>query len=177
MISSDANRARGFTLVELMVSAAIIGMLSTVAVGEVTRAQYRSKAAERATVMQAIGAGVNDLVMQRDGNAERIPGDRWAAGWNPRTVPGRGKLPFDWTVAGWGLMPMVVKGNTYYSYAFTAVDPAPRGSGPTLNVWARGDLDGDGDPSDKRVDYAAQGYAFYVVHEDPEAGAEDADTF
>jgi prepilin-type N-terminal cleavage/methylation domain-containing protein len=177
MTESTTGASRGFTLVELMVSVGIIGLLASVAVSQFSRSQLRSKAAERASIMEAIGTGVNDVVMQRDGQAQRVPGDLFAGGWNPATAPTSTKRAFDWTLTGWSTLPMVVQGNTYYSYTFVAADPAPRGTNVTMTILAEGDLDADGVSSWKQLNYVATGYAFQLVSEIPVRGAEDWQTY
>lgn len=164
---------RGFTLVELMVVVATVSLLASVAVAEFSKSQLRSKAAERVTIMVAVGNAVNDMVQQRDGVADRVPGDAYIGIWNPPGVPGTSKRNFVWGLPGWQPLALVIQGSTYYSYYFEALDPAPRGTRPIMNVMAEGDLDGDGRSSWKTIHYEATGYAFHIDSENPPRGAED----
>ena len=158
--SSD-RRARGFTLVELMMSVAIIGLLSSVAIPELSRATLRTRAAERITVMEAISRAVNDTVAQQ----QAIPGGTWTGIANPPGAPGTTKRPFDWTRPGWTRLPMIVEGGSYYSYSFVADDPTLDGRNVTLSVTGDGDLDGDGVHSIRTLTFTGVGYSFA---QDPE---------
>ena len=165
---------RGFTLIELMVSVAIVGLLASVAAPVLTRATLRSRAAERLTIMRAIADAVTDTVSIQ----QRIPGGRWEGVQNPAAVPGTSKRTFDWTASGWPALSMVVIGDTYYSYWFLADEDAVEGT--TLTVTAVGDLDGDGVPSSKTLLFRAAGYGFQpdrVSPETPPRGEEDRTTF
>lgn len=162
---------RGFTLVELMMVVGIIGMLASVAMPQFQRYSLRAKSAERQTVCMAIGDGVTDIVNLRQAvpNAGNFTGT-----WNPVGAPIPAKRAFTWTLNGWKELPMIVQGNAYYSYQFTALDPAD-GTAPSLTVMAIGDLDGDGVNSSKTYTYVASGYHFRLISEDPPRGQEDLD--
>ncbi len=180
MIPARPSRSQGFTLVELMMVVSILGALATVAITEFTRVQLRSKSAERATIMEAVANAVNDVVMMRDGVADRVPGFAFVGGPNPIGAPTTTKRPWAWGQPGWTMLPMIVKGNAYYSYSFVALDPVPRGTSVTLVVVAEGDLDGDTQISRKDLHYVANGYVFMpdpVTPEVPQHGFEDATTF
>lgn len=160
MKRTNARRAEeGFTLIELMVGVAIVGLLSSVAIPEYTRATLRARAAERATLMEALARVVNETVQ----NLQAVPanaGTQWVAAANPPGVPGAGKRNFNWTMAGWSGLPLFIEGDAYYSYSFVADDPLPRGSAVTLTVTADGDLDARPPHSIRTDAYVAQGYSF-----------------
>lgn len=166
----DRRAAHGFTLIELMVSVAIVGLLASAAVPVLTRATLRSRAAERLTIMRAIADAVNDTVSIQ----QRVPDGEWVGVPNPTEVPGTTKRRFDWTASGWPALSMVVIGDTYYSYAFVAGEDAEEVS---LTVTALGDLDGDGVPSSKTMLFRGVGYAFQPASETPPRGEEDRTTF
>lgn len=156
-MSEPRTAARGFTLVELMVAVAIVGLLSSVALPEYQRATLRARAAERDTIMEALARAVNDTVTQQ----QLVPnGGNWTGAANPPGSPGTTKRRFDWTMAGWTQLPMVVAGDAYYSYGFVALDPANDGKNVSLSVTAVGDLDGDGVQVTRTVTYAGVGYTF-----------------
>lgn len=171
-----ARRAEaGFTLIELMVVVAIIGLLSSIAIPQFNRATLRSRAAERATVMTAVARAMNDVIA----NGQKLPTSpaNWVGVANPSGAPASYKRRFDYGAVGWTILPMVVEGDCYYSYQFLAMDPGGLGQNVTASVVATGDLDGDGAPSTKIVNYDAIGYVLKKNAELPPAGAEDTVTF
>ena len=164
--------ARGFTLIELMISVAIVGLLSSVAIPQYGRATLRARAAERDTIMETMARAINDVVSQQ----QAVPansGTSWIGDANPPGTSGTTKRMFVWTRRGWNQLPLFVEGDAYYSYSFVADDPAPRGANVTLSVTADGDLDGDGVHSIKTNTFRAIGYSFKA---DP-AVLEDPNTF
>jgi type IV pilus assembly protein PilA len=168
---------RGFTLVELMISVGIVGMLSSVAIPNYQRATLRARAAERETILESLSRAVNDVVMQQ----QRIPGNTctvgspcsFTGGANPPPPLSTTKRKFNWTLPGWKDLPMVVAGDSYYSYSFAAIDANGDGKDVTLTVWAEGDLDGDGAPTHKALIFAGVGYAFNLVDEQPPRGTDE----
>jgi prepilin-type N-terminal cleavage/methylation domain-containing protein len=174
MRTTGRSLARGFTLVELMIVVAIIGILASVAMPLFSKAVLRARSAERATIMDAIGQGVSDVVTSRNG----LPGGAatWVGANNPPDatgLPSKDKRLASMTVSGWDVLPVVVQGGLYYTYNFTVSDPDPKGSAVTMTVLALGDLDADGVLSRKQVNWLARGYSFYKESEVPVAGMED----
>ena len=155
--------ARGFTLMELMVVVTIVGLLASIALPEYSRTILRTRAAERNTIMEALGRAVNDVVNQQ----QRVPSasppgvrSTWTGVGNPAGAAGTAKRTFDWTAAGWTQLPMVVQGAAYYTYSFIADDRNGDGQVLTLTVTGFGDLDGDGVPSIRTVSYTGVGFSF-----------------
>ena len=166
---SARRSSRGFTLIELMMSVAIVGLLSSVALPEFSRATLRARAAERGTIMKAIIRAVDDTVTQQQG----VVGGAWVGAANPPGAPGNMKRKFDWTQPGWAQLPLFVEGDAYYSYSFDAEDPTGDGQNVTLVVTGDGDLDGDGVHSLRTDAFVGVGYSFsadpdptHWIHED-----------
>ncbi|HTN53353.1 MAG TPA: prepilin-type N-terminal cleavage/methylation domain-containing protein [Anaeromyxobacter sp.] len=157
-----AKRARGFTLIELMMVVTIIGVLASVAIPTLTKLTLRSKEAERRTVLITIKRGVEDLYIT-DGD---IPGGLLVGNYTPpNNPPSNGPGPLkrvpNWTQAGWSAIfqqrsgtgttgAPIIEGALYYSYLFIAMHA---GSTDSLSLTAVGDLDGDGVQSVRWVQY------------------------
>lgn len=169
-MTTSASRAaggRGFSLIELMVSVAIVGLLSSVAVPGYQRMTLRTKAAERSSIMRAIAIAIGDTALTREPQA--FPADPLVGPWNPVGIPGTTKQPMNWALGDWPRIPVVVQGATYYSYQFTASDNVGVGP-PFIVLSALGDVDGDGNNSLKTQTYVGVGYSFVMTSEVPAPG-------
>jgi prepilin-type N-terminal cleavage/methylation domain-containing protein len=125
---------RGFTLIEIMVSVAIVGVLSSVAMPSYQNMTLRTRKSERDVVMTSVKRSVG-AVLIRDG---RFDGEFTGLS-NPPSPPATQKRPFDLTsdeMAPWRNLDLGIEGAVYHSYAFAAV-----GTGFTIS--AEGNLDGD----------------------------------
>jgi prepilin-type N-terminal cleavage/methylation domain-containing protein len=134
----------GFTLIELMVTVAIVGILSTIAIPEYSHFLLRAKRAE--------------LPMNLDGIRSVEVG--YHAEWSvytacllsPDDVPGRVRVSFpatittdlDWNALGW-----TPDGKVFGQYEVTAEDL--NGEEATMELNAYGDIDGDGNLSNYRA--------------------------
>jgi prepilin-type N-terminal cleavage/methylation domain-containing protein len=163
---------RGFTLLELMTTAAIVGVLASVAIPEFGRLLIRSKTAERTYVLQHVRRMVYDQFIQNGSLPPLLAG-----GWNPVPPETQAKRVFDFSQPGWKtIFPGggEIEGTLYYSYLFQAIEVA---SPPLLLLMARGDLDGDGVPSDKIIWLQRIEGVYQTLLELPAAGSEDGATF
>lgn len=172
--------ARGFTLIELMVTVAIVGMLSSVALPMYKKATLRARSAERGTMLQSIRVAIEDAFVRN-----KIPADGLLGDANPPLPLSVSKRSFVHSMAGWVDLSLVVQGECYYSYGFRAAEStagagAGAGTNATYEYGAMGDLDGDGQPSTKHIMMVRTNGVWTLNGpdgEDPKPGDEDLTTF
>jgi len=172
------SRPSGFTLIELMVVTAIIGILASVAIPSFQTLTMRAKAAERTTITLRIKNGITDYYV-RNG---QIPNALWSS-WNPPFPPGQNKKMMLVNQPGWNVIftgsangdqRPEIEGALYYSYIWYTVDA---GGVSNIQVWAYGDLDGDGVQSTKTLVWNRMNGTYQLTSEFPLPGEEDATTF
>jgi prepilin-type N-terminal cleavage/methylation domain-containing protein len=141
------KRPAGFTLIELMVVVAIIGILSSIAIPNFRNMQLRARMAERATMLRALQTAVDDYYNTNG----RYPDDLGSGNsqlylyWNPTPTPLSTRQKWRYSVYGpwehWDQLSLAVEGNVYYVYwGFGYASPGFR----YHYLYAYGDLDGDG---------------------------------
>jgi type IV pilus assembly protein PilA len=155
------KKAKGFTLIELMIVVAIIGILAAIAIPNFLRYQLRSKLAEVRTNVEAIRKSQESLRQsERQVCLNAATGQYVAFGQIPiGATPGTVK--FNWVAADYAAASAIdwnVEGGTYGVYsAATAAAPvvvaptlatcaatAPLGAlGRALSIAGDSDIDGD----------------------------------
>jgi len=79
---------KGFTLIELMIVVAIIGILAAIAIPNFLRFQAKSKQSEAKTNLGAIGTTAEAYRAERDSYGVRAGANGWIdLGWQPQGTP------------------------------------------------------------------------------------------
>ena len=121
----------GFTLLELMMVVAVIGVLAVIAIPLLSSYQFRSKSAEAKTNLGAIRVLEETYYSEnqtyRSANAE------------PAAIPGSVAVAFDGVTSDFQPLGFVPQGYVYFSYG---VAVSADGAGFTADAAA--DIDGDG---------------------------------
>ncbi len=176
----------GFTLIELMIAVAIIGILSSVAIPNYQKFMLRAKTGERLVIMNRIKQQVQDVYLRNGTSIDPVAHPATmvlASGWNPEFPPLAQKRMMDNTVAGkpvWaeyfsgtaanGTASKEIEGPLYYTYYFMVTEVAGAAS---VQVWAYGDLDSDGVHSPKTIQWTRTNGLYNISAEAPAAGMED----
>ncbi len=126
-----AHSCRGFTLIEMMIVVAIIGILASIAIPQYARFQLRSKTVEAKSNLAAMRAAQTAHFSEF--------GAYVAADPTPASVPGVVRVPFAPVTAGYQELGFEPTGRVFFSYAITVA-----GDGTGYTAESAADLDGDG---------------------------------
>jgi prepilin-type N-terminal cleavage/methylation domain-containing protein len=178
------SRARGFTLIEIMVVVAIVGVVSSIAIPTFEKFTLRSKAAERTMIMMRIKQAIQDYYVRNGVSVPAASGGTVSSGYNPPWPPGNLKRTMSLANANWNIyfsgpgggssLSSEIEGALYYSYYFQVQEA---GGNASIWVWSGGDLDGDASYSWKDIWWDRNAGIYQLSWEIPAKGYEDSTTF
>lgn len=145
------RKVRGFTLIELMIVVAIIGILAAVAIPSFIKYVRRSKTVEATMNIRKMYDGAVAYYVGEHADSKGVIENRQfpvKAGPTPElaTLTGRGGLKYqstlpEWKTGGWIALDFMVTDPQYFAYTF---DSEGVFTDAKAKMIANGDLDGDG---------------------------------
>jgi len=142
----DRRLSRGFTLIELMISVAIIGVLAGIAIPAFSLYQMRSKRSEAYTNLEGIRTVQIAYFAEFGSYVDSAPSPRISMTGDKQNWLGEGDNRFYSGPVGGGFdaLGWVPEGATYFDYDTYAVVGS---DGPYFTAGAYGDVDNDGNLS------------------------------
>jgi type IV pilus assembly protein PilA len=145
------RKVRGFTLIELMIVVAIVGILAAVAIPSFIKYTRRSKTSEALMNLRKMYDGAVAYYVGEHADIAGTPQNRQfpvSAPTTPSlstiTAAGGTKVqtaPSDWKVGGWAALDFMVTDPQYFSYTFSSGGVFTDAHATML---ANGDLNGNG---------------------------------
>ena len=158
---SERAGERGFTLVEMMVVVAIVGVLAALGVNGVSKYIAAAKATEARNALGQMAkdassaydrgitsGGIVALGDSGEVSARICPTAAWPIPGGSEAIQGKKYQsgPAEWNDgAGWSCLKFMMKDPQYFQYYFAATpDAGGSENGDQFDAIARGDLNGDG---------------------------------
>lgn len=158
MIGTRRHRAGGFTIIELMVVTAILGVLASIALPAFMKNARRAKLSEATLQLNRIYVSSKSYILETHRTAglgtdaiPQFPDTELITPAVPCCNFAGGKCPVnptDWTSQTWQALMFEVNDPHYYRYEYISTGTANPGVGSNFFAVARGDLNCDGRQSD-----------------------------